>query len=428
MSDHARTEHGKGDGAHTHGGVFGERTELVFAIVSVVALVVGWLIETSGSKDVAIAAYVPAYFFGGFFTVLEALENLRKKRFEIDTLMIAAALGAAILGHWSEGALLLALFSVGHALEGYAMGRARRAIEALGKLAPETALVKRGEGSEQIPVAQLKVGDVVIVRPNERLPADGLVIVGESSVDQSPVTGESVPVDKQPISGTPGDSEAFAKAGSESKVFAGTINGPGALEVWVARPAQETTLARVVKLVAEAQAQQSPTQQFTDQLERIFVPAVLIGVVALMFAFLVIDEPFADSFYRAMAVLVAASPCALAISVPSAILSGIARAGRGGVLIKGGGPLENLGTLKAIAFDKTGTLTEAFRACSDEAGQYTFWDYQAGAWQRDLGIRIDHLLLSPAAADRLESVRIDRHERDREKPSDHVPVRIDLRS
>ncbi len=358
MSDHARTEHGKGDGAHTHGGVFGERTELVFAIVSVVALVVGWLIETSGSKDVAIAAYVPAYFFGGFFTVLEALENLRKKRFEIDTLMIAAALGAAILGHWSEGALLLALFSVGHALEGYAMGRARRAIEALGKLAPETALVKRGEGSEQIPVAQLKVGDVVIVRPNERLPADGLVIVGESSVDQSPVTGESVPVDKQPISGTPGDSEAFAKAGSESKVFAGTINGPGALEVWVARPAQETTLARVVKLVAEAQAQQSPTQQFTDQLERIFVPAVLIGVVALMFAFLVIDEPFADSFYRAMAVLVAASPCALAISVPSAILSGIARAGRGGVLIKGGGPLENLGTLKAIAFDKTGTLTE----------------------------------------------------------------------
>jgi Cd2+/Zn2+-exporting ATPase len=349
--------HGE-EAGHAHGGIFGERTELGFAIISATALAAGWIVETTWDKNPAIAVYLIAYLFGGFFPVREALDNLRRRRFEIDTLMVAAAIGAAVLGHWSEGALLLALFSLGHALEGYAMGRARRAIEALGKLAPKTALVRRGEEVEQVLVEHLKVGDIVIVKPNERLPADGLVIVGESSVDQSSVTGESVPVDKQPVAATPSGVEAFAKAGSESRVFAGTINGPGALEIWVAKLAQETTLARVVKLVAEAQAQQSPTQQFTDRLERVFVPAVLIGVFVLMFAFLVINEPFADSFYRAMAVLVAASPCALAISVPSAILSGIARAGRGGVLIKGGGPLENLGTLKAIAFDKTGTLTE----------------------------------------------------------------------
>lgn len=361
-------DHNAAEGASKrHGGPFGERAELIFAVLSAVALGIGWLIETTWSKDSAIVLYVAAYGFGGFFAVREAVENLRGGQFKIDTLMIAAAIGAAILGHWSEGALLLALFSLGHALEGYAMGRAKRAIEALGKLAPEFALVKRGGRTEQISIESLVIGDIVIVKPNERLPADGLVVVGETSIDQSAVTGESVPVDKRPFAEDPALPGAFVKAGPESKVFAGTINGPRAIEVWVARLAQESTLARVAKLVAEAQAQRSPTQQFTDRLERIFVPSVLIGVGILMFAWTVIDEPFSASFYRAMAVLVAASPCALAISVPSAVLSGIARAGRGGVLIKGGGPLENLGTLKAIAFDKTGTLTEGKPRLTDVA-------------------------------------------------------------
>jgi len=346
------------DPEHQHGGIFEERTELAFAILSALALAAGWLVESSWSQQPAIVLYAAAYVLGGFFAVREAIDNLRAGRFQIDTLMIAAATGAAILGHWSEGALLLALFSLGHALEGYAMGRAKRAIEALGELAPEFAVVKRGETTEQIAIAQLKVGDIVVVKPNERLPADGLVVVGETSVDQSSVTGESVPVDKRPFAGDLAAEDGFARAGPESKVFAGTINGPGAIEIHVARLTQESTLARVVRLVAEAQAQKSPTQQFTDRLERIFVPAVLIAGVLLMFAWTVIDESFSASFYRAMAVLVAASPCALAISVPSAVLSGIARAGRGGVLIKGGGALENLGSLKAIAFDKTGTLTQ----------------------------------------------------------------------
>jgi Cd2+/Zn2+-exporting ATPase len=204
----------------------------------------------------------------------------------------------------------------------------------------------------------LAVGDVVLVKPNERLAADGFVIVGHTSINQAPVTGESVPVDKQPVADRDGSSARPDAVAPEHRVFAGTINGAGAIEIEVTRRSSDTTLAKVVQLVGEAQAQKSPTQHFTDRFERIFVPSVIGLVIVLMFAWVVVDEPFRDSFYRAMAVLVAASPCALAIATPSAVLSGVARAARGGVLIKGGGPLENLGSLRAIAFDKTGTLTE----------------------------------------------------------------------
>lgn len=353
--EHGGHEHKPGEGReHKHGGPFGERTELVFAGLSAVVLLIGWLASFRLEGAIPLAFYLLAYGFGGYFTLREALENLRKRRFEIDTLMLVAAAGAAALGEWAEGALLLVLFSLGHALEHYAMGRARKAIEALAELAPERASRKRGDTFEDVPVEALEIGDIVMVRPNERLPADGVVVVGESSVNQAPVTGESMPVDKRAA----GHDIAFETADAAQKVFAGTINGVGALEVRVARLSGESTLARVVTMVAEAEAQRSPTQRFTDKFERIFVPAVLLGVFALMFAWVVVDEPFSVSFYRAMAVLVAASPCALAISVPSAVLSGVARAGRGGVLVKGGGPLENLGRLQALAFDKTGTLTE----------------------------------------------------------------------
>lgn len=360
-----RHDHAKGgDHGHAHGGIFGERTELIFAGLSGAMLAAGWLLGQRMEGVVPLGFYIAAYGFGGYFTLREAVGNIVKRRFEIDTLMLVAAAGAAALGQWAEGALLLFLFSTGHALEHYAMGRARRAIEALAELAPQTATVRRGDTTVEIPVEELVVGDVVTVRPNERLPSDGVVVLGESSVDQAPITGESVPVDKR---AAPDPALDFDKASAEHRVFAGTINGPGALEVRVARVASETTLARVVKMVAEAEAQQSPTQQFTNRFERIFVPSVLAGVGLLMFAWIVTDEPFSVSFYRAMAVLVAASPCALAISVPSAVLSAVARAARGGVLVKGGGPLENLGTLTAIAFDKTGTLTEGKPTVTDVA-------------------------------------------------------------
>lgn len=343
---------------HKHGGIFGERSELIFAILCALTLATGFLLGLSPAVPDAVstALYVAAYFFGGFYTLREAIQAVMAKRFEIDFLMLVAAAGAAVLGELAEGALLLALFSIGHALESYAMGRARRAIRALAELAPESALVRRDGTEREIPVGELRLGDTVIIKPNTRIPADGYVAVGQSSVDQSAVTGESIPVDKAPIG--PQASRNDVDITAESRIYAGTVNGPGVLEIAVTRLSKDSTLARVVRMVSEAQAQTSPTQRFTDRFQRVFVPAVLILVVILLFAGLVIDEPFSATLYRALAVLVAASPCALAIATPSAVLSGLARAARGGLLIKGGGPLENLGTLRAIAFDKTGTLTE----------------------------------------------------------------------
>ncbi|HMB92410.1 MAG TPA: heavy metal translocating P-type ATPase [Rhodothermales bacterium] len=353
-------EHGEGEHAHDHGGIFGEKTELIFAILSGVCVAAGFGLSFVAAvpAGVPIALYLGGYFFGGFFTLREAFDAIRMGRFEVDFLMLVAAVGAAVLGKWFEGALLLFLFSLGHALEHYAMGRARRAIEALADLAPDTAIVRRDGAEAEIPVEQLQVGDTVIVRTNERLPADGFVVKGTSAINQAPVTGESVPVDKQPVSDAEKALRNPGTLSDEHRVFAGTINGSGALEIVVTKRSSESTLARVVQMVTEAETEQSPTQRFTDKFERIFVPSVLGLVVLLLFAWVVIDEPFSASFYRAMAALVAASPCALAISTPSAVLSGVARAGRGGLLVKGGGPLENLGTLSAIAFDKTGTLTE----------------------------------------------------------------------
>lgn len=345
---------------HEHGGLFGEQTELVFSLLCGGLVLAGWLLSvlTSVTPWMPWSLYLIAYFFGGYFTLREAIENIHAGRFEIDFLMLVAAIGAATLGEWAEGALLLFLFSLGHALEHYAMGRAKRAIEALAELAPQTAVVRREGNTTEVPVEQLRLGDVVIVKPNERLPADGFVIKGEGSVNQAPITGESVPVDKRAVDDPQQAAANPDRLDPQYRAFAGTINGSGALEIQVTKLASESTLARVVQMVNEAETQKSPTQLFTDKFERYFVPAALALVVLLLFAGLVIDEPFSASFYRAMAVLVAASPCALAISTPSAVLSGVARAARGGVLVKGGGPLENLGILGAIAFDKTGTLTE----------------------------------------------------------------------
>lgn len=357
-------KHNKGDrGAHdhAHGAFLGPNTELIFALACGGLLVVGFVIEkfVSGAPTwLPTALYVTAYFFGGFFTLREAIDNLKLRKFEIDTLMLVAAAGAAALGAFAEGALLLFLFSLGHALEHYAMGRAKRAIEALAELVPKTATVRRSDsGTSEVPVEDLKVGEIVVIKPDERIPADGFIIKGSTAVNQAPVTGESMPVDKAAVKDSATARANPDRLDAANRVFAGTINGSGLIEIEVTRLSSETTLAKVVKMVSEAETQKSPTQRFTDRFERVFVPVVLALAVLLLFAWVVVDEPFRDSFYRAMAVLVAASPCALAIATPSAVLSGIARAARGGVLIKGGAPLELLGSLNAIAFDKTGTLT-----------------------------------------------------------------------
>lgn len=349
MLSHENTQKKERDHAHGTAPVFlphwmQERWTLVLVGVAAAFYLTGWIGGSylGMSPTIANIFFVLAYLAGGYDVALEAIPELLKGRFNTDLLMLLAAAGAAALGELREGAFLLLLFSIGHAGEHFALERARNSVRALGSLTPKTALIRRDGKETELPVEQLQVNDVVIVKPGARLPVDGEILVGRSGIDQSPITGESVPVDKEP--GTP--------------VFAGSINGEGALEVKVTKLAKDNTLARVMRMVEEAESQQSPTQQAVDKFERVFVPAVLIITGLIIVAPpLFFSVPFAASFTRAMTLLVAASPCALALGTPAAVLAGIAQAARNGVLIKGGVHLENLGRLKAIAFDKTGTIT-----------------------------------------------------------------------
>ncbi|HRN51108.1 MAG TPA: heavy metal translocating P-type ATPase [Anaerolineales bacterium] len=343
-------EHAHGHG-HDHGSAptflphwMQERWTLILVAFAALFFLAGWLGPRlfGFSPATSNLFYILAYLAGGYDVATHALPALFKGKLDTDILMLAAAAGAAVLGELGEGAFLLLLFAIGHAGEHFALDRARNAINALGALMPKTAQVQRNGKLHEEPVENLAIGDVVLVRPGDRVPVDGEVLSGNSQVDQSPITGESVPVAK-----APGD-----------EVFAGTVNSEQALEVRVSRIAADNTLARVMQLVAEAQNQQSPTQQFADRFTSRFVPAVFI-LTALFIAIppLLGLTAWQESFYRGMLLLVAASPCALAIGTPAAVLAGIAQAARNGVLIKGGVHLENLGRLTAIGFDKTGTLT-----------------------------------------------------------------------
>lgn len=324
-------------------GWYSENREVLFSLLAGLLLLAGWLGETFFGlpRAAAITMYVLAYIIGGWEIAQHAWGSLKARQFDTDLLMVVAALGAAALGNLSEGALLIFLFSLGHALEERALEKARSAIRGLQDLAPAVALVRQDGVEREAPVEELRVGEIVIVRPGVRIPADGQVTSGVSMVNQAPVTGESIPVEKQP----------------DSQVFAGTVNGEGSLEVRVTRAASDSTLARVMKMVEEAQAHKSPTQQTVEHFTAVFVPAVLALTVLVIAIPPLFGVPFQDSFLRGMTLLVAASPCALALGAPSAILSGVAQAARNGVLVKGGVHLENLGRVNAIAFDKTGTIT-----------------------------------------------------------------------
>lgn len=338
-----------------------ENRELLFSLLSGLFLLVGWLGDMffGFPSFLSIGFFAIAYVLGGWDVSRHAWHALRERRLDTDGLMVVAAIGAAFLGEFAEGALLLFLFSLGHALEERALDRARRAVRALADLAPKTALVRRDGKEQESPVESLQLNDVVIVRPGVRIPIDGIILDGDSGIDQSSVTGESLPVDK-----TVGD-----------QVFASTVNGEGALEVKVTRLAKDSTLARVMKMVEEAQAQKSPTQQTVEKFERVFVPAVLILTALVIVIPPLFGFPFRESFLRAMTLLVAASPCALALGTPAAILAGVAQAARNGVLVKGGAHLENLGLLKAIAFDKTGTVTHGQPEVTDVVA------IQSSAWK-----------------------------------------------
>jgi Cd2+/Zn2+-exporting ATPase len=322
-----------------------DRWALILVGLAGVFLIIGWVGETffNMPENMALVFFLLSYLAGGYDIATHAIPGLIKGKFDTDVLMLAAALGAAFLGEWAEGAFLLFLFSLGHAGEHYALDRARNAINALGELMPKTAHVKRGDDIFKLTVEQVQVGDVVLIRPGDSIPVDGKILNGTSAIDQSAITGESVPVSK----------------GEDDEVFAGTINQENALEVKVTKLAKDNTLNRVMQMVAEAQSQQSPTQQFTERFTTRFVPAVLVLVLlVIVIPPLIGLMTIQESFYRAMLLLVAASPCALALGTPASVLAGIAQAARNGVLIKGGVHLENLGSLNVMAFDKTGTLTE----------------------------------------------------------------------
>lgn len=314
----------------------------IFAAITLLAMVVGYVVERLvGVSWITAVLYTIAYIAGGTFGLKAGLESLRARTIDVDLLMILAAIGAAIVGEPFEGAMLLFLFSLSNVLQTYALGRTRRAIESLITLRPSQALVRRGEETMLLPIEQIRVGDQIIVKPGERIALDGKVVAGESSVDQASLTGESMPVGK--------------RAGD--MVFAGTINKHGSLEIGVTKLAEDTTLARLIKLVEEAHSEKAQTQRFIDRFEQVYATAVIIFTFLAAVVPLLWQEPFSIAFYRAMTIMVAASPCALVISTPATVLSAIGNGARRGVLFKGGVYVENAATIKAVAFDKTGTLT-----------------------------------------------------------------------
>ncbi|CAM1333223.1 heavy metal translocating P-type ATPase [Tenacibaculum aestuariivivum] len=347
---------------HKHSGILGEKIELYFAILSGTFFFLGLILDklTTLPNNYVLLCFIISIISGGWFTVIEAFEKIKKGEFEIDFLMLAAAAGAACINKWGEGALLLFLFSLGHALEHFAMNKARKSIEALGKLSPKKALVKQNNKLIEVSIDELKLNDIIVIKPNTKIAADGIIIKGCSSINQASITGESMPVDKTAITSIQNIKKykEFNQIPIENVVYTGTINGDSVLEVQVLKLSKDSTISRLVKMVSEVETKKSPTQLVTKKFEKWFVPIVIVLVITLCFAYLVINETFEQSFYRAITVLIAASPCALAISTPSAVLSGVARAAKSGVLIKGGRALEDLGSLTTIAFDKTGTLTE----------------------------------------------------------------------
>ncbi|MEQ1862209.1 MAG: cation-translocating P-type ATPase [Chthoniobacteraceae bacterium] len=333
-----------GSAPDEHGGEANRTRALLVGaagLLTGLGLVLHW--TKAAPAPVLIAINAAAIVAGGWFIFPKAIAAARRFAPDMNLLMLVAVVGAAVIGEWSEGAAVTFLFGVSELLEAFSVQRARRAIESLLALAPETALVKRGEEFVEVPVANVKLDEIVAVKSGSRVPLDGEVTSGASAVNQAPITGESMPVEKKVGDG----------------VFAGTINGEGALEVRVTKASGDTMLAKIVRLVGEAQAQKAPAQRFVDVFARYYTPAVMaVALIVLLVPPLLFGGAWGVWFYRALVLLVIACPCALVISTPVSIVSGLTAMARRGVLIKGGAHLESIGKLRALAVDKTGTITE----------------------------------------------------------------------
>jgi len=325
--------------------------EAIASVASGLIILIAWLMEKGNYAQWSPALFALSFVIGGFAKAKEGILTLIKEReLDVNLLMLFAAIGAASIGYWTEGAVLIFIFSLSGALESYTMARSQHDLSALMKLKPETALLYQNGNERLVHVKDLRVGDRIIVKPGERIPADGYIVEGLSSVDQSSITGESIPVDKQ----------------VNDEVFAGTLNGQGSLLIEVSKTSESSLFAKIIRLVQEAESQMPPSQAFIERFERVYAKVIILITLGLMIIpHYLFHWEWQESLYRAMVFMVVASPCALVASIVPAMLSAISHGAKKGVLLKGGAHLENLADVKVVTFDKTGTLTKGEPVVTD---------------------------------------------------------------
>ncbi|MGM9929030.1 MAG: heavy metal translocating P-type ATPase [Bacillus sp. (in: firmicutes)] len=333
------------DSEHTLFQKIRSHIELIAALICGVLILAGWLLAKADMETASIIVYLAAFIIGGYAKAKEGiLDTIENKELNVEMLMVLAAIGSAIIGYWTEGAMLIFIFAVSGAMETYAMNKSHKEISALMDLQPEEAIIITPDGLEKkVPTAELTVGEHILVKAGERIPTDGIIIEGNTHIDQAAITGESIPVNRT----------------VNDEVFAGTVNLRGTITIEMTKPNDETLFQKIITLVQSAQGQKSPSQQFIERFEGKYVKVVLIVVLLMMFVpHFLLGWSWVETFYRAMILLVVASPCALVASIMPATLAAISNGAKHGILFKGGVHLENLGRLEAIALDKTGTLTK----------------------------------------------------------------------
>jgi len=328
-----------------------EHRELIAALFSGVLILTTWALKGYFSPTTWVTLHVIAFAVGGFAKAKEGIEEtIANKELNVEMLMIFAAIGSAAIGYWTEGAILIFIFALSGALETYTLNKSNKEISSLMHLQPEEATLVENGREKVVPVAELQVGDMIAVLASERIPADGIIIKGSTSIDESAITGESVPISKA----------------NKADVFAGTVALDGSISIEITKPANETLFQKIIQLVQSAQAEKSPSQLFIEKFEGTYVKVVLAVVAIMMFLpYFLFGWTLTESIYRAMILLVVASPCALVASIMPATLSAISNSAKNGVLFKGGVHAENISHMKAIAFDKTGTLTNGKPVVTD---------------------------------------------------------------